>query len=270
MDRFEKALEKAKATVPAPAKVDEKENALTINNSVKKEIIYTQTLQYNLDPEVLKQRRVVAQQKYSPEASIFKMLRTKILQKLRDNNWNSFAITAPAQGAGKSMIAVNLAIAMAMESNQTILLVDMDLKYPKVHWYFDMQINAGLKDYLLSDAPLTEILVNPGIERLVILPGHGEAIGSSELLSGSKMQAMVEEIKNRYKSRIIIFDMPPVLAADDVLATMDYYDAVLFVIEDGNSKPDEVKKALNMLSGTNLLGTVLNKCENPPDHQSYY
>lgn len=268
MDLFEKALEKAKA-IP-PAKLDSKKTKPAISPSEKKEIIYTQTLQYHLDPEVLKQRRVVAQQKYSPEASIFKMLRTKILQKLRDNNWNSFAITAPAQGAGKSMIAVNLAIAMAMESNQTILLVDMDLKYPKVHWYFDMQINAGLRDFLISDKPLSEILINPGIERLVVLPGRGEAVGSSEMLSGPKMQAMVDEIKNRYQSRIIIFDMPPVLAADDVLATMDYYDAVLLVIEDGSSKPEEVSKALKMLSGTNLLGTVLNKCENPPDHQSYY
>lgn len=270
MDRFEKALEKANAITHSRFDNIESKPKPPINDIEKKEIIYTTTQQYHLDPEKLKQRRVVALQKYSPEASIFKMLRTKVLQKLRDNNWNSFAITAPTQGAGKSMISVNLSIAMAMESNQTVLLVDMDLKYPKIHWYFDMQINAGLRDYLTTDKPLSEILINPGVERLVVLPGRGEATGSSEMLSGSKMQEMVKEIKTRYQSRIIIFDMPPILAADDVIATKDYYDAVLFVIEDGKSKPDEVSKALKMLSGYNLLGSVLNKCENPPDHQSYY
>ncbi|MCK5830867.1 MAG: AAA family ATPase [Methylococcales bacterium] len=240
-------------------------------SSNKVEIVYTQTQVQELNHEELIQRRIIAQQKYSPEASVFKMLRTKVLKQLRKNNWNSLAVTGATQGAGKSMVAVNLAIAMAMEVNQTILLVDLDLKYPKIHWYFDFQVKVGLKDYILSDIPLSDILINPaGIDRLVVLPGRGEAAGSSEMVSGLKMQELADEIKKRYKSRIIIFDMPPVLAADDVLASMDYYDSVLLVVEDGGNTEAEIKKSIQMLSGTNLLGTVLNKSENPPDHQSYY
>jgi Mrp family chromosome partitioning ATPase len=102
------------------------------------------------------------------------------------------------------------------------------------------------------------------------LPGRGEAVGSSEMISGPKMKEMVKEIRNRYKSRIIIFDMPPILAADDVLASTSYFDAALLVVEEGGNTPDEVKKAMQMLSGVNLLGTVLNKSLNPPDHQTYY
>jgi capsular exopolysaccharide synthesis family protein len=268
MDRLEKALEKAKSITHTKEPIEKTRPGKQQFNS--EEIVYSQTQQQHLDFEELKQRRIVAQQKYSAEASVFKMLRTKILKQLRGNNWNSFAITAPTQGAGKTMISVNLAIAMAMETNQTILLVDMDLTYPKVHWYFDLKVKAGLRDYLLSDIPLSEILINPGIERLVVLPGRGEVTGSSEMVSGSKMKAMVEEIKNRYKSRIIIFDLPPIIAADDVLATLDYYDAVLLIVEEGGNKPEEVTKAMQMLSGTNILGTVLNKAENPPDQQGYY
>ena len=267
MDRIEKAMEKAQLHTKKGLK-----DITTIGEKPKKiEITYTQTQVQELNQEELIQRRIIAQQKYSPEASIFKMLRTKVLKQLRDNNWNSLAVTGATQGAGKSMVAVNLAIAMAMEVNQTVLLVDLDLKYPKVHWYFDFQVKAGLKDYILSDIPLSDILINPaGIDRLVVLPGRGEASGSSEMVSGLKMQELVNEIKSRYKSRIIIFDMPPVLAADDVLASMDYYDAALLVVEDGGNTAIEIKKSLKMLSGTNLLGTVLNKSENPPDHQSYY
>lgn len=267
MDRIEKAIEKAQLETNNNLKP-----ITSFRETAKKvEIVYTQTQVQELNHEELIQRRIIAQQKYSPEASVFKMLRTKVLKLLRENNWNSLAVTGATQGAGKSMVAVNLAIAMAMEVNQTILLVDLDLKYPKVHWYFDFQVKAGLKDYILSDIPLSDILINPaGIDRLVILPGRGEAAGSSEMVSGLKMQELVSEIKNRYKSRIIIFDMPPVLAADDVLASMDYYDSALLVVEDGGNSEMEIKKSLQMLSGTNVLGTVLNKSENPPDHQSYY
>jgi capsular exopolysaccharide synthesis family protein len=267
MDRIEKAMEKAQLNTGVGFK---KINPIDELHNVGK-ITYTETQTLKLNQKELIQRRVVAQQKYSPEASVFKMLRTKILKQLRENNWKSIAVTGATQGAGKTMVAVNLAVAMAMEVNQTILLVDMDLKYPKVHWYFDFQIKAGLRDYLLSDIPLTDILINPeGIERLVVLPGRGEAVGSSELISGPKMKELIREISNRYESRIIIFDMPPVLAADDVLASMAYYDSALLVVEEGGNNELEVKKSLHMLSGTNLLGTVLNKSENPPDHQSYY
>lgn len=267
MDRIEKAMEKAQLNAEKGLKKISSIGDLSKND----EIIYTHTQTQDLNLDELVQRRVIAQQKYSPEASVFKMLRTKVLKQLRENNWNSLAVTGATQGAGKSMVSVNLAIAMAMEVNQTVLLVDMDLKYPKVHWYFDLQIKAGLRDYILSDIPLTDILINPaGFDRLVVLPGRGEAVGSSEMISGPKMKELVKEIKNRYKSRIIIFDMPPVLAADDVLASMDYYDCALLVVEDGGNTEIEIKKALQMLSETNLLGTILNKSENPPDHQSYY
>ncbi len=265
MDRIEKAMEKVNPTIIKKGLGANRGRPLE-----QGEIKYTETQTQTLDSEGLIQRRVVAQQKYSPESSVFKMLRTKVLKQMRDNRWNSFAVTAATKGAGKSMVSVNLAIAIAMEVNQTVLLVDMDLKYPRVGWYLGIDVKKGLGDYLESDIPLSEILINPGIERLVVLPGRGEAVGSSEMISGPKMKEMVKEIRNRYKSRIIIFDMPPILAADDVLASTGYFDAALLVVEEGGNTPDEVKKAMQMLSGVNLLGTVLNKSLNPPDHQTYY
>ena len=241
-----------------------------VEKSEHETIVYKKTKVHVANQDVISDRRVVAMLKHDPIAEVFRMLRTKVLKQLRKNNWNSFAITAPTQGAGKSMVAANLAIAMSMEVNQTVLLVDLDLRNPRLHWYFDLDVEQGLRDYLLSDIPLTDIMVNPGFERLVLLPGKGQTIGSSEILSGPKMKQLIEEIKNRYQSRIIIFDLPPILSTDDVLASMSYFDAVLLVIEEGRNKPDEVTKALQMLSGTQLLGTVLNKSETMPDHQGYY
>jgi protein-tyrosine kinase len=249
-------------------RLDKSEKA--VEKSEHETIVYKKTKVHAIDHDVLRDRRVVAMLKHDPLAEVFRMLRTKVLKKLRENNWNSFGITAPTQGAGKSMVAANLAIAMSMEVNQTVLLVDLDLRNPRLHWYFDLDVQQGLSDYLLNDVPLSDILVNPGFERLVLLPGRGQAIGSSEILSGPKMKQLIEEIKNRYQSRIVIFDLPPVLSTDDVLASMNYFNAALLVIEEGKNKPDEVTKALQMLSDTQLLGTVLNKSETLPDQQGYY
>jgi Mrp family chromosome partitioning ATPase len=234
------------------------------------EVIENSTLIVGTDPVILRERRVVAQRERTFESDVFKLLRTKILKQLKGNNWHSFGITAPTQGAGKSMVAVNLAIAIAMEIDESVLLVDMDLIYPKINWYFNRNLQYGLKDHILSNIPLADILFYPGIEGLSVLPGRGQTISSSEIISGPKMRHLIKDIKNENHSRVIIFDLPPVLAADDVLASMVYYDAILLIVEEGVSTPGEVKKSLQMLSGIPLLGTVLNKSENMPDHQRYY
>lgn len=267
MDFLEKAVAKAQTiNLPSPSE----ENTETIECAPIKNFVYTQTQVIIPNKETLFDRRVVTLQQYNPMADLFRMLRTKILKQLRDNDWNSFAITSPTQGAGKTMVAVNLAISMAMEVNQTVLLVDFDLRYPKIHWYFGMEVELGLLDYINADVPLNKILVNPGVERLVILPGRGETKGSSDIISVPKMKQLIDDIKSHYQSRIIIFDMPPILLVDDVIASIEYYDAALLVVEDGANKPEELRKALKMLSNTNLLGMVLNKAETLPEHQGLY
>jgi protein-tyrosine kinase len=258
-DALDKALENA----------DLEKRQSSLDNFFQDQVIAEREIQHKFDPYQMRQKRIVTLHNYNAESESFRMLRTKILKKLRDNDWNSFAITAPTQGAGKTTVAVNLAIAMAMDVNQSVLLVDLDLRHPKVHWYFDLENEVGLRDYFLSNKPLSDMLINPGIDRLTILPGRGQAVGSSEILSGPRMKTLINEINSRNQSRIIILDLPPVLATDDVLSTIDYYDAILLVVEEGKTQPEEVKKTLQLLSGKNLLGTVLNKSKNPPEHLSY-
>jgi capsular exopolysaccharide synthesis family protein len=264
-DFLEKAIEKAQ--------IDQSRK--TINNPVEttssvNDFVYTQTRIVIPNNEILQDRRVVTLKQYNPTADLFRMLRTKLLKQLRTNNWNSFAITSPTAGVGKSMVAVNLAISMAMEVNQTVLLVDFDLRNPRINWYFDFEVEYGLLDYVNSGVALERILVNPGIERLVILPGREKNKGTSDIISAPSMKRLIEDIKSHYESRIIIFDMPPVLLVDDVLAAMEYYDAALLVVEDGANKPEELTKTLQALSNTNLLGIVFNKAENLPEHQGGY
>lgn len=259
-DALDKAIQQAE--------LEKSGGPLPVKHVNEEPLISTRT-GYQLDTELMRQRRIVTLHGYNAEAEAYRMLRTKILKQLRDKNCNSFGVTSPGQGEGKTNVAVNLAIAMAMDVNQSVLLVDLDLRYPKVHWYFGLENEYGLRDYFLSEKSISEILINPGIERLTILPGRGQAIGSSEILSGPRMKALVNDINKRNRSQIVIFDLPPVLATDDVLATMDLYDAVLVVVEEGKSQPDEIRQTLKLLANKHLLGTVLNKSKNSPDHQPY-
>jgi len=167
------------------------------------------------------------------------------------------------------LIASNLAVAIAMELNQTVLLVDMDLRNPSVSEYFSLENQNGLKDYLETDLKIEDVLINPGVKRLVILPGKGRAEDSAELLSSPKMASLVSDVKNKYDSRVIIFDVPPVLQTDDVILSSNYFDSTLLVLEDGKNKEIEISKAIQLLEGHHLLGTVLNKSEKPPTHQNY-
>jgi protein-tyrosine kinase len=85
------------------------------------------------------------------------------------------------------------------------------------------------------------------------------------------MLNLIKEIKSRYKSGIIIFDLPPLFAADDALLLLSHVDAALLVVEDGKNTSDELQKAMYILEETNLLGLVLNKSrQSLPSYQDGY
>ena len=188
------------------------------------------------------------------------MLRTQVTRRLREENWNVLAVSSPGAGEGKTLTATNLAISLAMETTQTVLLVDADLGCPCIHTLFGLREPEGLTDYLLDDTPVEDLLIHPGIGRFVLMPGGRPIRHSVEALTSPKMVSLVEEFRNRYPSRIVIFDLPPLLDQADVLAFSPYADALLLVAEAGVTRFDAMERALTLVKGhTPLLGTVLNK-----------
>jgi protein-tyrosine kinase len=232
--------------------------------SIIPSITYTQTCMIEVSPERLRERRVAVGMKADAVADVYKVLRTRILHRMRAKGWNSLAITSVGANNGKTLTAVNLAISLARRVNQTVLLVDLDLRRPRVARYFTEKTLLGLSDYLLHGTPLAQILFNPGgIERLVILPGNKPLVNSSEMLSSPAMVNLVQDLKTRYVSRLVLFDMPPLIGTDDMLAFLPYTDAVLLVVEEGKTHREELMRAQELLQETNFLGTVLNKSADP-------
>ena len=259
MERIKQALEKARlerqtsgrASASAP-----RSGSADISAPVR----YTHTRTVHVAKSILQERRIISGFEQNEFTGAYKMLRTQVFQRLREKGWNSLAVTSPGLNEGKTLTAINLAISLAMEVNYTVLLVDADLRHPSVHSYFGIEAECGLSDYLTADKPLSELLIHPEeIPGLVILPGGKPLANSAEMLNSPKMARLVEELKTRYSSRIILFDLPPLLGAADTLAFSPYVDAALLVIEDGKTQAEDVKRAIGLLQGTSVIGTVLNK-----------
>ena len=120
----------------------------------------------------------------------------------------------------------------------------------------------GLAIILQSDIDLADILIKPGqIDHLVMLPGGTPIMNSTEMLGSPKMCSLAQELKDRYPKRIIIFDLPPVLSTADTLSFVPCVDCALIVVEDDTTKEAELKQTIDLLSVTNIIGTVLNKAK---------
>ncbi len=259
MDRFRTALQLYKDQNGQPG-TKPKTGKAAAGQAVPPPIVYTTTRSLNIPLSVLRQRRVMAAYDKGPFVDAVKILRTQVMHRLRENNWNVLGVTSPGHGEGKTLTAVNLAVSLAMETTQTVLLVDANLRNPSIHEVFGLKDCPGLADYLLDNQPVEDLLVHPGIGRFVLLPGGRAISNSTEILTSPKMLALVEEFKHRYPSRIVIFDLPPLLYTADVLAFSPYIDALLLVVEEGKTTVEEVRRALSLLKNSRpVLGTVLNK-----------
>jgi capsular exopolysaccharide synthesis family protein len=227
----------------------------------------------SLNPDVLAENFVLPQVTDTAAQRAYKILRTRLLRRLETNQWHSFAMTGVTSGEGKTLTAINLAIAMAQDVNTWVFLVDLDLQRPRVAEYLGLT-NAGgrrgLSDFLVGDATLESIAYSPaGIERLAVIPNFQALAHSSELLHSPRMSDLMQMLDAETPRRILIFDMPPMLAADDVLAFAPQLDGLLLVVAEGTTSRDQLRAAKEVLAEMNLLGVVLNRSAERND-RAYY
>ena len=217
------------------------------------------------DPEAVDEAqmdrfRIRAHHSRSPEADVYRLLRTKVLQIMQKSGYRTLAVTSPRYGDGKTTISINLGIGIALDLKQTVLMVDLDLRKPSLSPYLGVPQGAGLSDHLLNNVPIPDCLTRLPFERIAVLSAGTPVDYSSEMLGSPKMAALAQELKNRYTDRFIIYDMPPALEQDDPIAFLPQVDAVLVVVRDGVTRTDDLKRCLQSLAGANIIGTVLNAC----------
>ncbi len=252
---------------------------------------YVQTRVEPVDPKHLLEQRLVTTLNGIPVGNEYKLIRTRIIQQIIKDKANTIMITSPSAGEGKTVTAANLAVTFAKELGHTVLLIDCNLTNPyladmfnlrrqsvsvqndggapdyfardksRVSEMFNLKSEAGLVDCLLDDMPLKETLVNPGIDKLLILPAGKRILNSAELLNSYKMSALLKDIKGRYKDRFIIIDGPPVLRNADAIILSNYVDGIILVVEAGKTRVDQLQEAADLLMDKRILGTILNKAK---------
>jgi len=261
MEKIQQAIEKARSSREASTSenVNAANTAANIETDVSK-IQYTRTQQIDTSVELQRENRIVSALEHNTYADSFKILSTQVVQRMDENHWKSLAITGVTDNAGTTTTAINLGISIAREIEYTVLLVDANLRQPSLHKTFGIQPKYGLTDYLQGNLDLSDILIKPeNIDHFVLLPAGDAITNSSEMLGSPRMCTLVEELKERYPKRIVLFDLPQVLGTADTLSFVPCVDATLLVIEDDVTREADMKTAIDYLSVTNIIGTVLNK-----------
>ncbi|MCV9967692.1 CpsD/CapB family tyrosine-protein kinase [Pararhizobium sp. BT-229] len=218
------------------------------------------------DPDTTFQNRIVTIDRSDPAHAPFDMMRTRVLQTLRQNSWTSIAITSPTASCGKSLVALNLAFSLAHQQDCRTLLVDLNLKQPRIGKMLGVNAPASMEDYLKGDAPIHNIFQRYG-ENLAVGTNHQPVLFSAELLQSAEATRVLQDLRLRMGPDVILFDMPPMLSSDDVTAFLPNVDCAILVAAAEVSTFDEVDNCERYLSErTNMLGVVLNKCEYCTDY----
>jgi non-specific protein-tyrosine kinase len=229
-------------------------------------VTYSRTRVQAVPKKVLERNRIFSLFKDYRVTDEIENLRTQTLAKLKEVKGNSLLVTSAHPGEGKTFTSINLGVSIAKQLDRTVLIVDTDLRNPwRTHFdfatdFFGVSPEKGLSDYLLGNARIEDLFINPGIEKLTILPAGKPIPNSSELLGSEKMANLVVDLKQRYgHERVVIFDSPALLAFTDPIVYSQLIDGVLLVVESERTTPDDIKRVLKLLKDRPLFGTVLNK-----------
>ena len=171
---------------------------------------------------------------------------------------NTILITSAVPHEGKSVTALNLAISLAQEYDHTVLLIDADFRRPSIHRYLGIGLNQGFSDCLQGTAEISDVIIPTGIGRLSIVTAGSEVLNPVELFASQKTDALIDEMKNRYHDRFIIFDSPPVLPFAEARTLAHLVDGVLFVVKEQQASVQNIREAIDALKGCEMLGMVYN------------
>jgi capsular exopolysaccharide synthesis family protein len=222
-----------------------------------------------VDPEAMERNRVLLRVSDVGVSRAYKILRTRVLHRMAANNWYTLGITGSAAGEGKTLTAINLALALAQDVNTWVFLVDLDLQRPQVGAYLGMSYEYGLTDFLTGQSELEQIVYDIGVKRLAVVPNATSVENSSELLGSPKMADFVNALEAQSPRRLVVFDMPPLMVTDDVLAFAPRVDTFLLVVSQGQTARRTLSNAKEVLSELNLMGVVLNRSTERNDSPYY-
>ncbi len=222
----------------------------------------------SVDERHLDRNRIISASREDPAYSAFDVLRTRLLQALSENGWRRVAITSPGKNCGKTFTAANLAISLSRQENCRTMLLDFDMRRPSMHHVLGTGSPGAIGDMLRGSTTPQDHLRRMGVNS--IHAGRNIAFGlngsvetyASELLQDPRAGETLDAIEKSFAPDVMLFDLPPALFYDDVMAFRPLFDGVLLVVGGGLTTEREIKEVERRLGeNTPLLGMVLNRAE---------
>ncbi len=213
--------------------------------------------------------RIIANEQ-DPVLSAYRVLRTRVLQKMDAEGWKTIAVVSPGSGAGKTVTAINLAIAISSKAGSRATLVDLDFYRPSVARYLGLKEFPSVLDYFEGKCDVRDVAVRPGLSDVVLIANERVTRRGAEHLTSARTDKLIDTAVNDFGSRVVIFDMSPLLGCDDTIAFLPKVDCALLVASSGDTRVDDLKEARRILAKTNILGTVLNKAPSAFMPNQYY
>ncbi|MBU2869107.1 XrtA-associated tyrosine autokinase [Colwellia sp. E2M01] len=188
------------------------------------------------------------------------------------NHSNLIMVSSSHPNEGKTYVAINLALSIALEQDKTVLLVDADVLRPSLHRELEFESKKGLLEYLLGElSSISDIIYSTNIDNLKLVPAGKPHHLTNELLASERMANLAKELAERYPDRIVIFDCPPILGVTETPVLSDLVGQALVVVEESKTKTDDVKIAVSQLNSDIALGLVMNKTiRSKKDIYGYY
>ncbi len=221
--------------------------------------IYWDSLnQVSVEQDTLYRHNIISATRDHPAHSAFDMLRTRLLQAMSDQGWTRVAITAPTRGCGSSFVTANLAFAVSRLEAVRSIVLDLDVRAPSLHEILGVAANDTMSNYLQGGVAPEDYLQRVGSNLAFGLNSEPGA-DSSETFQNTMSSDVLDELQDLFEPDLILFDMPPALEFDDVLAFLPNIDAVLVVAGGGVSTAEEVVKVEQILSEVKpVMGVMLN------------
>lgn len=205
----------------------------------------------------------------APIGEAYRTLRTNLQFVQLDRPLKKLLITSSIRGEGKTTTAVNLGIILA-QTGKKVLIIDTDLRRPRIHKAFEKEREVGLTNILLGESSFEDVTLATDVDNLTILPSGPLPPNPAELVANDKMKNLIKYIESKYD--IIIFDSPPLIAVTDAALLATEVDAVLMIVEADALPRDLLRQGLERLSNVkaNIVGSVLNNVNLQRGSYYYY
>lgn len=205
---------------------------------------------------------------FAPGAEQFRTLRSRLYRMRENQPLQTILISSAIPAEGKTVVSTNLAYALVRQQGCRVLLMDADLRSPRVHTLMGTAAAPGLADYLQKTATEFEVTQRSGEDRLCFVPAGNHVTHPSELISSDRMKQFLDRVKPAFDW--IIIDSPPALPVADASVLGGLVDGVLFVVRANSTPSAASQKACKELREAHILGVILNTAEESMGYNSYY